>query len=320
MLSAHDFLRRGSRDDCGLVAVPGVHGVRGDLVLPDSVGLCIEAGTTLRFAQDALLVARGPLKIAGSDDAPVTLEGATGTWGGIAVLDAGAPSTWRNVIVKGTTGVGPTRNRAGVDRGGWMLTGGITFFRSSLALHDSRIEDASSEDGLNVVDAEFEIRDSVFDGFVSDAFDGDFVTGIITGSAFIRVGGDAVDISGSRVEIHDTAIRDVEDKALSVGEASHLEASDVEIRTVGIGVASKDRSHVEAVRLTISNARHAGLAVYQKKPEYGPATIRMSRLIVSDTTHPTLVQKNSWIDLDGERRTGSKLDTEALYAQGILSN
>lgn len=304
-LAQHPYLTVADGDRI-LTVLPGTWDVQGDLVLPEGYGLRLEAGTTLRFGPENLLLATGPLVFDGTADAPVVLEPSGDTWRGVVVLDAGAPSLWHYTTVRATEAVA---------RAGWALTGGITFYRSPLRLDHSRILGTVAEDGLNVIDTRFEFVDSEFVGTRSDAFDGDFVQGTVERCVFYDVGADAIDVSGSDVQVRDARLLDVADKGLSVGEASRLRAENVVITNADFGVVSKDLSQVTLTGVTIESTRIAGLAAYTKKLAYGPASIVADGVTFVDVPamQQTLVQTGSWIDLEGARIWGRDVDIEALY-------
>jgi hypothetical protein len=215
------------------------------------------------------------------------------------------------VIVKGTRGI---------ERGGWILTGGITFYESPIYLSRCRILETRAEDGINVVRTLLEFSDCEFGGSVSDAFDGDFAQGVIARCSFHDVGGDAIDVSGSRLSVSDVALRNVGDKGISAGEASQVDVKGLVATSVGIAVASKDLSHVVLESATIEHAFIVGLAAYEKKQEYGPASIEARGIEFSDVLQKTLVQAGSWINLGNERIEGSETDTKALYEAGVLGD
>ncbi len=303
-LAQHPYLQiAGER----MLAIPaGTWAISGSLVLPAGYGLRLGPGVTLRFGEYDYLLARGPLDFRGDEQAPVVLEPLGERWSGVIVLDAGADSTWEYV----------TLDRAyALDQHGWLLTGGVTFYRSPIRLSHSHIVNALGEDGINVVSARFEFVDSEFGPAFSDAFDADFGLGSIERCVFHATGGDAIDVSGSDVQVRDVRLLDIGDKGLSVGEGSRLAARNIYIENAGLGLASKDLSQATLTDTTIVGARVAGLAAYIKKPCYGPATITASRVTFVDTPpeRHTLVQTGSWIDLDGVRIWGVDVDVEALY-------
>jgi hypothetical protein len=209
---------------------------------------------------------------------------------------------------------------SGISRGGWILTGGITFYESDVTLNQSHIINTQAEDAINVIRSEYLFNESEFGFTGSDAFDGDFTSGEITGCHFHNIGGDAIDVSGSEVSITDTTFVDIGDKAISAGEESVVSASDLYIDSAGIGVASKDLSNVTLDQVQIINAQHAGLAAYIKKPVYGPATIQATNTDISDTETPTLVQTGSRISLNHYIQLTEDLNIDDLYERGILGN
>lgn len=264
MLEQHPFL---SSQDNGrtLIVESGDWNVHGDLVIPEGIKLMITPGTTLRFESDALLYSTTPVMILGTEMAPVLLTAQKDTWAGVAVLHAEEDSIWKYALIE---------KMGGIAREGWMLTGGITFYESPLSLDHVRILHSQGEDAINVVRSKFSFLDSEFGYAVSDAFDGDFSTGTIIGCSFHDIGGDAIDISGADLIVEATSIVNVADKGVSVGEQSIATLYDVQIYTVGVGVASKDLSSISIDQVDISGAVNAGLAAYIKKPVYGPAHIK----------------------------------------------
>jgi hypothetical protein len=305
VLARHPYLRLVA-DERILTIDPGTWAVDGNLVLPAGYGLRLEAGTELVFGPDRYLLASGPLDFAGEAARPVVLRPQETTWQGIVVLDAGLPSVWRHVVVSDTTAM---------DQDRWSLTGGITFYRSPIRMSQSRIAGTQAEDGFNVIHASFEFVDSVFADTVSDAFDADFSRGRVERCVFERIGADGIDVSGSEVEVREVILDTLGDKALSVGEASQMTAADLWIRDVRFGVVSKDLSHVTLERARMEGVSRAGLAAYIKKPAYGPASITAAQVEFVDVPMPrrTLIQTDSWVELEGERIWGTDVDVDALY-------
>lgn len=317
-LAKYPFLEKAAQNVLRLKQ--GEWDVEGDLVLPKGMRLQVHPGTKLRFEPNAIFLSRGPLEFLGTAEAPIVLEPQKDSWGGLVVLEAEAPSQWEYVTVKNTRGIGPDVNPKGVDRKGWILTGGTFFYKSPIFCNYCRILGSEAEDGINVYSSSFEFKNSEFASVTSDAFDGDFVEGVVEASIFRDIAGDAIDVSGSKVRVENVALLDVGDKAISAGEGSQLEATDITTVNSGIGVASKDLSQVKLNRAVIKNAKHAGLAAYKKKPEFGPGDIEATNIDFQDTTQNTLVQTESWIELDGNRIEGTEVDVKAMYEAGILGN
>ena len=199
----------------------------------------------------------------------------------------------------------------------WTLTGGINFYASDVDIRDSRFVDSHGEDALNIISSEFMIDGLTIDGTASDAFDSDFSNGSVVNSTFVNVGkaggGDAVDVSGSLISVTASEFRDVSDKALSVGEQSEMEASQIRMRNVGTGAASKDGSLLRLSDSNIDGASFAGFTAYIKKPEFGPARIEASGVTISNTETPALAQTGSAVVVDGEPIETIDVNVDALY-------
>ncbi|MGI9431078.1 MAG: hypothetical protein ACR2PQ_02635, partial [Myxococcota bacterium] len=285
----------------------------GSLVLPKGAGLEISGGTTLRFPEQGMLLASGPLRFSGDAAHPIVLEGNPSPfgprgWQGVVVLRSDRPHHWRGVRV---------RHTRGIELGPWRLTGGVTFREAELRLEDSTFEGNRAEDALNLIRTHFDlVRISVRDT-PSDALDADFSVGTIRGGRFTDIGGDGIDVSGSRVEVHGTALARVRDKAISVGERSEIEAHEVSVQDAGTALACKDASRATLRDSTLRQIHHAALMAYVKKPEYGPATIIADRLEIDSPQH-AIAQVGSRIRLDGLPVEPSRVDTDELYRAGFM--
>jgi hypothetical protein len=311
-LERHPFLEADA-DTRTLGVVPGSWLVRVPLVVPRGYRLRVAAGTTLRFAAEAGLISHGPLLFEGAADAPIVLRGAGGegqhaTWQGVAVLRADAPSRWVHVTVRDTIGI---------RRPGWELTGGVTFYRSDVAMERCVFRGNRGEDALNIVHSRFQMEDTRIVDAVSDGLDVDFSQGIIAEGLFEHLGrsggGDGVDASGSSIEIRGTRFREIADKAVSVGENSQVSASRLTIEGAGTGAASKDGSHLDISDSVAQGIRHAVLMAYVKKAEFGPGRIDARDLSLDGHAPAARAQKGSVITVDGNRVADEDLDVEALY-------
>jgi hypothetical protein len=208
----------------------------------------------------------------------------------------------------------------GIDRSGWAMTGGITFFKSTIVLEHTLLGNNQTEDVINVIHGVFKFHDCEFANTFSDALDSDFSTGEVTNCYFHDIAGDAVDVSGTQATISGSRMERITDKGVSVGEQSDITVKDVKMDTVGIGVASKDLSKALVTQTEIRKARFSALAAYIKKPVYGPASIDARGITVLDTEKAAVVQKGSTILLDGKAVPTVDLDVEQLYEEKILGN
>jgi hypothetical protein len=209
-----------------LLAGPGRWDVSGSLVLPDGVGLRLEAGAELRFQEGEMVVASGPLVFSGTAEQLVVLTGAgaEGRWGGIVALRSERPHVFTHAVIRDTDGI---------DRNGWTLTGGVTLCDADARISDSSFRGNRAEDALNLFRSSFRLENVEFSDTSSDALDVDFSNGVIRHGSYSNVGGDAIDVSGGEVDIEDVRFERVRDKAVSVGEASSVHARRLRIDRVG---------------------------------------------------------------------------------------
>jgi len=304
-LARHDFLRWDAEAETVRVK-KGRHVVEGSVVIPEDLPLSIGPGTELRFGEGKFLLASGPLSFEGTAQKPILFGPRPGstTWGGIAGIRSNAPHVWKNVVVESTTGI---------ERPGWRLTGGVTLRATHVVMADSVFRGHKGEDALNLIRTTFEMDNVEFDDAHSDALDADYSNGKIRGGRWTRVGGDGIDVSGANIEVVGVYLADIVDKAISVGEASKVTVNNIHAERVGTGAASKDRSELLIEDSVIDGASTAGVSVYMKKPEYGPATATVNRVEMNDVATPVLVQIGSRATLDGESVEEVPLVTETLY-------
>lgn len=306
---AHSFLQIESP---GVLSIgPGEWIVSSDLVIPAGHVLSVKAGATLRFGQGVKLVSTSPVHLMGSESSPVVLEPLNASWAGVFVQRAGDVSVWRNAII---------RNTEGIYEPGRLITGGVTFNESPLTLRNVFFDGSQAEDALNVVLAGIDFEDVLIAHTVSDGFDGDAVIGRIDRTEFLNIGGDGLDVSASEITGSHLNFAQIGDKAISIGEVSKAQFSDISVVGAGIGIASKDMSYVEIKGADFEDIAHFALASYQKKPEYGPAILRADDIRHEGLSGRYAAEEASEIRVDGRVITTSELDVDQLYAAGILGN
>jgi hypothetical protein len=311
-LAAHRFLDIDSSAN-EIHASPGHWLVEGSLVVPRGFKLVVGPGTTLRFQENAALIALGPIELHGTVEEPIVLEGRTGatgdgTWQGIVALQDSGKSEWSHVEIRDTTGV---------DRSWWSLTGGVTFHHGEVELRNCTFSGNRGEDALNIIDGKFILEDiSILDA-LSDGLDIDFGEGTVRGGLFRNIGsvggGDALDVSGAVVDIEGSVFEDIQDKALSVGEQSSVTARNIRIVRAGVGAASKDGSTLELIGATIESTQHAALMAYIKKPVFGSSRIEARELQFRGVEVEARAQTGSRIEIDGKLTATEDLDVEELY-------
>jgi hypothetical protein len=273
-----------------------------DVIVPRGYRLRADGGTRLDLLDSALILSYSPLDFRGSSDHPIVVESSDGTGQGLLVLSAEARSRLAHVAF---------RNLTNPSRSGWSVTGAVTFYESPVDLENVEFAGNRSEDALNVVRSDFSIDRSLFRNTQSDAFDADFSDGVVGRSSFEEIGNDAIDVSGSRVSVSDVRITRAGDKGLSAGEHSDMTIHGVSVDGARIGVASKDYSAVISEEVRI-RASQVGFAAYQKKSEFGPASIVARKTAFDDVGTPHLIENRSQLRLDGEDVSTSGEGIEAV--------
>ena len=320
-LALHPFLSLDDTDN-RLLINQGQWDIRNSLVIPANYGLAISKGTTLRFAKGEGLFASGPLIFEGTKENPILIRGtpskdgnSSGTWQGIVVLNSERPSKWSYVTV------GDTKS---IKRSGWNLTGGVTFYKSEVNIKNCVFENSQGEDALNIINSKFHIINTDFVSTISDAFDADFSVGEVERGIFRDIGkaggGDAIDISGSKVSVSGTFFENVNDKALSVGERSTMSAKNIHVNNAGTAAVSKDGSLLEIKNSHINQVLHAGLMAYIKKPEFGSARIIANKIKYSGSAAFARAEKGSEITVDGKEVEQENLNVKEFYDTIMRSN
>jgi hypothetical protein len=267
---------------------PGTWDLDQSLIIPHGYQLIAGEGIQLNLLNSAKILSYSPLEFVGSEDYPIVIQSTDSTGQGIIVMNAEETSVLEYVSIE---------NLSNPSQSGWELTGAVTFYESPVSISDSQFIRARAEDALNIIRSQFSIDKTLFSEASSDAIDIDFAKGKITNSSFVAIGNDAIDVSGSVLEIQSVFINGSGDKGLSAGENSQVTLNQVDIKDAYIGLASKDLSRVTAQQVRISDSE-VGLAAYQKKSEFGPASMQVHGLGMTAVTSPYLVEVHSWLAVD----------------------
>lgn len=252
------------------------------LVTPANTDVMIPAGTTLKFARDAGLMVFGKFNSKGTATAPVvmTRQQNTSKWSGLSVFANDEDTSHQVDHLHISYASSPKL-------GLWKPRGAIYFVKGNVNMHTVKITDNQSEDGLNIINANVNIYDLTIKNALSDAFDCDFCTGVLDTSEFtnigFRSGGDGIDVSGSTLTVKHAKFNSVRDKAISAGEQSQLIVSDTHFNDVNFGLVAKDNSLIEAHHVRASNIQHKALMSYSKKRIFGPAVMRVTDYVCTDS-------------------------------------
>ena len=274
---------------------------KSDVIIPEGYRVFFSKGSVMEL-EDCSFLSFSPVFANGTNENPILFY--SNNANGFTVIDANITSEFTYV----------TFNKFGNQQfEGWTLPGAITFNNSDVTFSNCTFSNNTCEDALNIVRADFIVENCVFDNTFGDAFDADFCTGKVVKTNFNKIGNDAMDFSGSTIEIMDCKVISCGDKGISSGENSSLIISNVSISGAVIGIASKDLSKVTVTNLSTNNCER-NFAVFKKKKEYGPAEIHAEGKNILSGKLNNIIDKNSILILNGVEIIGEEsIDVDALY-------
>jgi hypothetical protein len=186
-------------DDDGMqiTVEPGKWVIEESIEFPKGYKTTVSPGSELILNNGAAIVCYGAIELNGTAKMPVILRSTDGTGQGLAVISAGNQSRLSHVIFDNLTTIASNN---------WHLTGAVTFYESNVKIDHVKFINNHSEDYLNIVRSQFDIRNCAFINSFGDALDVDFGKGKISQSRFESCGNDCIDFAGSKAEVHDTVI------------------------------------------------------------------------------------------------------------------
>ena len=267
-----------------------------DLIIPNDHTLITKSGTNIDLVNSAMILTYSPIVFLGLENYPVNILSSDSTGQGITVIKSVGKSLLKYVNF---------RNLSAPNRPEWELTGAINFYESPVYMYETHFKgNIAGDDYINLIRSEFFIDHSSISNSFADALDVDFCNGKIMESMFSNCGinsgnGDCLDFSGSIIDINNIVVDGASDKGISVGEETSIMIKQSIITDAKTAIASKDKSIVTLADISIKNSQ-TGIAAYQKKPEFGPAVINATNLMMTGTDVPYMIEIGSNVSVDGE--------------------
>ena len=274
------------------------------IFIPYGFKVKAEPGTFITLSNDARIQTNSPVFFKGTKENPIIISSNGESLSGLDVINANSKSIIENTIFK-------QLNQSDITDY-FVSLGAVSFYQSDVDIISSKFIDNKSEDALNVVRSEVNLKDLFFEGNISDAIDFDFTDGVISDSSFINTGNDSIDFSGSNVLLKNIFIEGSGDKGVSAGENSMINANSLIVKNSMIGIASKDNSTFELSNFQLDNNKIFA-AAYQKKIEFGPSNIILKdcKVINEDKT---LIEINSFLQCGNTILKGENKDVyKKLY-------
>ncbi|MBI1937695.1 MAG: CotH kinase family protein [Ignavibacteriales bacterium] len=269
---------------------PGSWIVDHNLIFPEGYKIVCGRGTKLNLSNSAVILSYSPFQFVGEKESPIEIYSSDAKGQGIVIMNAGEESLFKYVLFKNLSN--PTHN-------GWELTGAVTFYNSPVTFSNCRFVESRSEDALNLVRSAFNIENTVFSNTQADAIDSDFSKGRIINTSFYEPGNDAIDISGTVINLENIYIVKPGDKGVSAGEKSFVSGKNIKVDGGELAFASKDLSKMKINGVEINSCK-VGFTAYQKKPEYGPSSIEADNVAMANVGAPYLIEKKSTVIIEGK--------------------
>lgn len=261
------------------------------LLIPKGYEFVLGPGVEVDIINGGKIISYSPLKFKGTKEHPIVFDSSDLKGQGFLVLCEGQESELEHVVFN------HLRNLV---HGPWDVSGAVSFYESPVQLDNVHVMNNACEDALNIIRTHFTMKNSKIIGTQSDAFDGDFVEGLIIDCTFDKIGNDAIDVSGSNLTIKNVKITNAGDKGLSAGEDSIMNVDSVEIDNSEIAIAGKDLSIVTANNLIVKNTKLAFTA-FKKKSEFGPSNITVTGIQMNNVELDHLIETESSLSIDGKQ-------------------
>jgi hypothetical protein len=279
--------------------------IKDDLIIPKGYRVMANSELTLNLINSAMIKSYSPVYFMGNQGDHIIISSNDSTGQGLLVLNTSEKSVLKYVDFLYL--LNPSKN-------GLLLTGAITFYEANVSIKNCLFfNNKRGDDYLNIIRSEFDISQSLFSKILADAFDSDFSQGIVSNTSFVNIGNDAIDISGTNININDVLIYDAKDKGLSAGEGSKITGENIKVENSEIAVCSKDNSEILISNLNLQNDK-IGFTAFQKKSEFGPGKINVTTLEINNVAIPYLIEKSSECVINGEiKASNNKKIKDILY-------
>lgn len=269
----------------------GAHSIDKSLKVPSGYTVIIPPGFSLDLKNGASFHSQSTILAEGTADQTIVFNSSDNTGGGVFVTNAANES--RIAYCSFINLSNPTNDL-------WEVSGAVNFHESDVMISNTQFKDNRCEDALNIIRSDFTMVDSEFYNTFSDSFDGDFVLGTIKNCKFYDAGNDAIDVSGSQIMLENIKIDNPLDKGISAGEKSQISGSNITVVNGEIGIVSKDLSTINFTNVTLNNTR-LGFSAFQKKTEYGAATIKIENITQINNDTDYLIESASSLVIDGSK-------------------
>jgi hypothetical protein len=257
--------------DGSITLKSGDYFIKNNLILPYGIDLNIEAGTKLKIENRKSLLVYGALNINGKPNLPVVISSIhkNKPFGVVAAI--GSDQSVCNISYLDIS------NGSESMMNGSYLSGALSLYsHKKVLITDSKVHNNFADDGLNVKNADVEIRNSKFYENFADQVDLDFTNAIVAKSFFVASekddNGDGLDLSGSIGVIFESNFENFSDKGISVGENTTLFIYNNNFENNRSAITGKDQSKLYFYENNYKN-NLLNIEAYIKKPIFNSPNI-----------------------------------------------
>ena len=229
-----------------------------DFYLGPKEKLNIQQGVKIFFNKDVSIFSEGAIFFNGTKDKPIIVYSNENI--GSLILSKNNFKL-KNVIFK---------NLSYPKAKDKILYGGVNILNSNVEIFDSQIMSSRSEDAINIISSNSNIKNLMVKDIQSDAIDIDFGTVKFQNIYCENIDNDCLDISGADVIGDNLKGLYIKDKGLSFGENAKGEITNLNFQNSKLGIAVKDGSNLKISNYKFKN-NNFDVAVFNKKKEYNEA-------------------------------------------------
>jgi hypothetical protein len=280
-----------------------------NLFIPSGFSVIIKNDQSIILLNNAFIFSNSNWIAKSNKKDGILIQGAKNNFGGGLIISNSKKSYFKNVRFEYLRGLDFSNkfNNAAQSSSyqnfdyGYKIYGAINFFNSEVDLINLNFSNITSEDALNIVESNFNIKKNTFNNILSDAIDIDNGEGEILDCSFFNISNDAIDLSGSIVKIVNIKTNYVKDKAISSGENSILNINNLLSKNGFIGVANKDGSKV-----FLSNANfdkiEIPIAAYSKKNNFSESFMKANKIEITNSKSDYLVSKSEKLIINNQNK------------------
>ena len=217
-------------------------------------------------------------------------------------------SSIRNLVVE---------NFANTKKGILDLTGGFNIYNQNVDIKNLILASSNAEDALNLVKSRVNIDNVSIKMAKSDGIDCDFCEGELKNLSFYNIGGDGLDISGSKILASISYANNVKDKVLSIGEKSNAEVFLDKVDNSYIGAAIKDASEAY-IEINELNTVGPNIITFIKKDIYQGKTKAYISRKNNVNFEKYLAGKDTDLYINRNKIEEDYIDVDYLYKNGKL--